>query len=140
MPTSPPPSSPDSTEPKTEPETAKQEEAARLVVVVTKREDGSIRSAVHPLSAQDREVFMGWETGGMQQTCMALLVEAVRREALMAVLVRLSRSQTVDMLDAAELDAAVRAQVMETLARVSRPLVEDTLAGVKGSMEQPSDE
>jgi hypothetical protein len=45
----------------------------------------------------------------------------------------------VDMLDAAELDAAVRAQVMETLARVSRPLVEDTLAGVKGSMEQPSD-
>lgn len=140
MPTSPPPSSPDSTEPKTEPETTKQEEAARLVVVVTKREDGSIRSAVHPLSAQDREVFMGWETGGMQQTCMALLVEAVRREALMAVLVRLSRSQTVDMLDAAELDAAVRAQVMETLARVSRPLVEDTLAGVKGSMEQPSDE
>lgn len=140
MPTSPPPSSPDPTEPKTEPETAKQEEAARLVVVVTKREDGSIRSAVHPLSAQDREVFMGWETGGMQQTCMALLVEAVRREALMAVLVRLSRSQTVDMLDAAELDAAVRAQVMETLARVSRPLVEDTLAGVKGSMEQPSDE
>lgn len=140
MPTSPPPSSPDSTEPKTEPETTKQEEAARLVVVVSKREDGSIRSAVHPLSAQDREVFMGWETGGMQQTCMALLVEAVRREALMAVLVRLSRSQTVDMLDAAELDAAVRAQVMETLARVSRPLVEDTLAGVKGSMEQPSDE
>ena len=140
MPTSPPPSSPDPTEPKTEPKTTKQEEAARLVVVVTKREDGSIRSAVHPLSAQDREVFMGWETGGMQQTCMALLVEAVRREALMAVLVRLSRSQTVDMLDAAELDAAVRAQVMETLARVSRPLVEDTLAGVKGSMEQPSDE
>ena len=140
MPTSPPPSSPDSTEPKTEPETTKQEEAARLVVVVSKREDGSIRSAVHPLSAQDREVFMGWETGGMQQTCMALLVEAVRREALMAVLVRLSRSQTVDMLDAAELDAAVRAQVMETLARVSRPLVEDTLAGVKGSMERPSDE
>ena len=140
MPTSPPPSSPDSTEPKTEPETTKQEEAARLVVSVFKREDGSIRSAVHPLSAQDREVFMGWETGGMQQTCMALLVEAVRREALMAVLVRLSRSQTVDMLDAAELDAAVRAQVMETLARVSRPLVEDTLAGVKGSMEQPSDE
>lgn len=121
-------------------ETAKQEEVARLAVVVSKREDGSIRSAVHPLTAQDREVFMGWETGGMQQTCMALLVEAVRREALMAVLVRLSRSQTVDMLDAAELDAAVRAQVMETLARVSRPLVEDTLAGVKGSMEQPSDE
>lgn len=138
MPTSPPPSSPDPTKP--EPEAAKQEEVARLVVVVSKREDGSIRSAVHPLSAQDREVFMGWETGGMQQTCMALLVEAVRREALMAVLVRLSRSQTVDMLDAAELDAAVRAQVMETLARVSRPLVEDTLAGVKGSMEQPSDD
>lgn len=138
MPTSPPPSSPDPTKP--EPEAAKQEEAARLVVVVSKREDGSIRSAVHPLSAQDREVFMGWETGGMQQTCMALLVEAVRREALMAVLVRLSRSQTVDMLDAAELDAAVRAQVVETLARVSRPLVEDTLAGVKGSMERPSDD
>ena len=137
MPTPPPPSSPDSTEPKTEPETTKQEEAARLVVVVSKREDGSIRSAVHPLSAQDREVFMGWETGGMQQTCMALLVEAVRREALMAVLVRLSRSQTVDMLDAAELDAAVRAQVMETLARVSRYLVEDTLAGVKKSAAGP---
>lgn len=138
MPTTPPPISPDSTKP--EPETAKQEEVARLAVSVYKREDGSIRSAVHPLTAQDRDVFMGWETGGMQQTCMALLVEAVRREALMAVLVRLSRSQTVDMLDAAELDAAVRAQVMETLARVSRPLVEDTLAGVKGSMEQPSDD
>jgi len=140
MPTSPPPRSPDPTKPEHEPETTKQEEVARLVVVVSKRGDGSIRSAVHPLSAQDREVFMGWETGGMQQTCMALLVEAVRREALMAVLVRLSRSQTVDMLDAAELDAAVRAQVMETLTRVSRPLVEDTLAGIKGSMEQPSDE
>ena len=138
MPTTPPPISPDPTKPN--PETAKQEEVARLAVSVFKREDGSIRSTTHPLTAQDREVFMGWETGGMQQTCMALLVEAVRREALMAVLVRLSRSQTVDMLDAAELDAAVRAQVMETLARVSRPLVEDTLAGVKGSMEQPSDD
>jgi hypothetical protein len=114
-------------------DTAKQEETARLAVVVSKRGDGSIRSAVHPLSAQDREVFMGWETGGMQQTCMALLVEAVRREALLAILVRLSRNQTVDMLDAAELDAAVRAQVMETLTRVSRPLVEDTLAGVRKS-------
>jgi len=80
---------------------------------------------------------MGWDTGGMQQTCMALLVEAVRRESLMAVLVRLSRSQTVDMLDADELDAAVRGQVMETLARVSRPLVEDTLAGVKKSAAEP---
>jgi hypothetical protein len=68
---------------------------------------------------------------------MALLVEAVRRESLMAVLVRLSRSQTVDMLDADELDAAVRGQVMETLARVSRPLVEDTLAGVKKSAAEP---
>ena len=75
----------------------------------------------------------------MQQTCLALLVEAVRREALMAVLVRLSRSQTIDMLDVDELDAAVRAQVMETLTRVSRHLVEDTLAGVKGSMADPSD-
>lgn len=131
MPTT--PSSPNSANP----ETAKQEETARLAVVVTKRDDGSIRSSVHPLSPQDREVFMGWETGGMQQTCMALLVEAVRREALMAVLVRLSRSQTVDMLDAEELDAAVRGQVIETLARVSRPLVEDTLAGVKGSMTGP---
>lgn len=121
-------------------ETAKQEEVARLAVSVFKREDGSVRSTIHPLSPHDRDVFMGWETGGMQQTCMALLVEAVRREALMAVLVRLSRSQTVDMLDVDELDAAVRAQVMETLARVSRPLVEDTLAGVKGSMDGPSDE
>jgi len=120
-------------------ETAKQEEVARLAVSVFKREDGSVRSTIHPLSPHDRDVFMGWETGGMQQTCMALLVEAVRREALMAVLVRLSRSQTVDMLDVDELDAAVRAQVMETLARVSRPLVEDTLAGVKGSMDGPSD-
>lgn len=118
-------------------ETAKQEEVARLAVSVFKREDGSVRSTIHPLSPHDRDVFMGWETGGMQQTCMALLVEAVRREALMAVLVRLSRSQTVDMLDVDELDAAVRAQVMETLARVSRPLVEDTLAGVKGSMGDP---
>jgi hypothetical protein len=131
MPTT--PSSPNSDNP----ETAKQEETARLAVVVTKRDDGSIRSSVHPLSPQDREVFMGWETGGMQQTCMALLVEAVRREALMAVLVRLSRSQTVDMLDADELDAAVRGQVMETLARVSRYLVEDTLAGVKKSAAGP---
>ena len=134
MPTTPDAHRKDSTE------TAKQEEVARLAVSVFKREDGSVRSTVNPLSAHDRDVFMGWETGGMQQTCMALLVEAVRREALMAVLVRLSRSQTVDMLDVDELDAAVRAQVMETLARVSRPLVEDTLAGVKGSMDGPSDE
>ena len=121
-------------------ETTKGEEVARLVVSIYRREDGSVRSTLHPLSLQDRDTFMGWDTGGMQQTCMALLVEAVRRESLMAVLVRLSRSQTVDMLDADELDAAVRGQVMETLARVSRHLVEDTLAGVKGSMSGPSDE
>lgn len=129
MPTTPPHSKNDN------PGTAKQEEVACLAVSVYKREDGSVRSTVNPLTPQDRDVFMGWETGGMQQTCVALLVEAVRREALMAVLVRLSRNQTADMLDADELDAAVRAQVMETLTRVSRPLVEDTLAQVRGSME-----
>lgn len=121
----------------TDNETTKQEELARLVVSVYKRGDGSVRSTLHPLSPQDRDVFMGWESGGMQQTCVALLIEAVRREALLAVLVRLSRHQTVDMLDADELDAAVRGQVIETLARVSRHLVEDTLAGVKGSMDKP---
>jgi hypothetical protein len=118
----------------TDTETAKREEVARLAVSVYKREDGSVRSTVHPLTPQDRDVFMGWESGGMQQTCVALLIEAVRREALMAVLVRLSRGQTTDMLDADELDAAVRGQVVETLARVSRHLVQDTLARVKGSV------
>lgn len=142
MPTPPPSPMPDaqSKPDSTDTETAKQEEVARLVVSVFKREDGSVRSTLNPPTPNDRDVFMGWETGGMQQTCMALLVEAVRREALMAVLVRLSRSQTIDMLDVDELDAAVRAQVMETLTRVSRHLVEDTLAGVKGSMADPSDE
>jgi hypothetical protein len=124
------------TTPSTDNSTAKREEVARLAVSVYKRDDGSVRSTTNPLTPQDRDVFMGWETGGMQQTCVALLVEAVRREALMAVLVRLSRNQTADMLDADELDAAVRAQVMETLTRVSRHLVEDTLAQVKLSVGQ----
>lgn len=66
-------------------------EVVIVEVEVCKDEHGRVFSA-HKLQAEeDESLSMEWPTGGQQQVAHALLVEALRREAVVGLLLRLSK-------------------------------------------------
>jgi hypothetical protein len=65
------------------------------VTVVVDRDDqtGAVMSSHYLASKTHEEEVLRWPSGGMEQIGFALLVEAVRREAMLDVILCLSREQ-----------------------------------------------
>lgn len=76
---------------------------------------------------------MSWPTGGMHQTSTALLVEALRREILLTVLVKMSAGTELERIEGKEIDSLVRSQVLFNMEKMMPSLVEETLSSMRSS-------
>ena len=72
----------------------KSEDAETVILEVSVRRDkyGRVVSAHAPQDAEDQALLESWPSGGMEQVAFALLSEAVRREALLDVLLNASHN------------------------------------------------
>ena len=61
-----------------------------IEVEVCRDKQGMVFSSHRLQGVEDRQVAMSWPTGGLEQVCFALLVEAVRREALLGIITVMS--------------------------------------------------
>lgn len=68
-------------------------EVVKVDVTVCRDRLGRVYSS-HSLSESDREIALGWPTGGQEQVGFALLTEAVRREAILSLLILMSNDRT----------------------------------------------
>lgn len=59
-----------------------------LEVWICRAPSGQIFTQTRPQSPEDQDVLLSWPSGGMEQAVMGLLTEAVRREALMDILLK----------------------------------------------------
>lgn len=105
-------------------------EVAVLEVYIRRDVHGRILSAHQPASDADAQVLLGWPSGGLEQAAFALLAEAVRREALMDVLLQDShqpewrnategeRQTTIDRIE-----RAVRTSMADVIDRITSTAV-----------------
>ena len=111
-----------------------------LKVVVTVLRDGrnGVGSSHDFASEEDRRVAMSWPSGGLEQVAFALLSEAVRREALLDVLLLLSedpgyRERLVGMgaedreREVVRLECLVREQITTIAKIVTKGAVSEAL-------------
>lgn len=63
---------------------------AVISIEICRDEFGRVFSAHSPQEASDQETLMSWPGGGQQEMAFAMFTEAVRREALLSVLVLMS--------------------------------------------------
>lgn len=93
--------------------------------------------------ALDHETAMKWPGGGQGEVAFALLVEAVRREALLGLLVALTDdpdfATKIDALDPEEREAKMgelvvnlRSQMDNVVARLARGALEEAVLTVTG--------
>jgi hypothetical protein len=114
-----------------------------LEVKVCRDQHGRIYS-MHQLQDElDHTTAMQWRTGGQEQTAFALLVEATRREALLSLLVRLTKdpdvaakvaSMTEEERQAwvAEVSAGMQEQMANSIRRLADAAVMEALDTVTG--------
>jgi len=76
---------------------------------------------------------MSWPTGGMHQTSTALLVETLRREIILTVLVKMSAGTDLEAISGKEIDTLVRGQVLFNMEKMMPSLVEETLSSMRSS-------
>jgi hypothetical protein len=107
--------------------------SASLLVKIERREDGGILSSLRFPSPADQETLMSWPTGGMHQTSTALLVEALRREILLTVLVKMSSGTQKESISEKEIDSLVRGQVLFNMEKIMPSLIEETLSSMRSS-------
>lgn len=109
-------------------------------VLVRRDEHGRVISAHDLQSDEGRGIVAGWPSGGMEQVAFALLVEAVKREAVLDVLLRASHDPSFlgrwksagseerePLLQ--EMVKALRVGMAGTVARVAE-------TAVRGALEQ----
>jgi hypothetical protein len=113
---------------------------AIVEVYVCQTREGLVFSVHQPQERGDQGVLMTWPSGGQRQVAQALLTEALRREAVVGLLVRLSQDpQYLERLDAmtgaqydAELELLAKA-MLETAQRsghsIAKDIVKEAVAG-----------
>lgn len=101
--------------------------SASLLVKIERREDGAILSSLRFPSPADQETLLSWPTGGMHQSGTALLIEGLRREALLQILVHMSKGREPEALTPQELEEGVRLQALHLMEEALRGIVEEEL-------------
>lgn len=107
-------------------------------VLLRRDAHGRVYTEHHLQDAVDHEVVLRWPSGGLEQVAFALLVEAVRREAVLDLALQISQEPSFLRNLAAATDDeraaaigrmadALRATVQQTVARVARAAILDAL-------------
>lgn len=121
------------------PGTHDDHEVAVLEVLVRRdKATGRVYSTHRPQSEFDEKLLLSWPSGGLEQATFALLVEALRKEALLSVLLDASkdpqwlarfRNATSDERKAAitRLAAILRQSVGKTVERISEAALQEAL-------------
>ena len=98
--------------------------------------------STHDLQSDaDRDIALTWHTGGMRQVRDGLLIEGVRRAALLRLLAQISTEpgylervgglgQEGMQTELESLCKMVQADILKTMARVLEPAVREAVAGV----------
>lgn len=117
-------------------------EVVAVEVLVRRDEHGRVISAHDLQTDEGREIVVGWPSGGMEQVAFALLVEAVKREALLDVILRASHdSNFVEKWKS--LGADEREPLIQEMVKALRVGMAGTVARVaetalRGALEQVS--
>lgn len=111
------------------------------VLVRRDKTTGRVYSTHRPQSEFDEKLLLTWPSGGLEQATFALLVEAVRKEALLSVILDASkdpnwlarfRGANPEERKAAitRLSAILNQGVGKTLARISEAALQEALESV----------
>jgi len=111
-------------------------EVASIEVQVCRDEFGRVFSCHNPVDKSDQELMADWPGHGLEQVALALLTEALRREALLQMIIRMSQDKDfVAKLNAMspedrqkELDgmrARLTTQVRRTTDRLAKDVVNE---------------
>jgi len=121
---------------------------AVIEVLVCQSKPGAVFSAHTVQGPEDQAVLMTWPSGGQRQVAHALLVEALRREAVVGLLVKMTKDPEylerlqgmgADQEDA-ELELLARA-MLETAGKASHTIAKDIIReAVAGFQAIRSDE
>ena len=99
---------------------------ASLEVKLCRDDRGNVWSLHQPLSAEDERLFADWPGHGARAIAHGLLVEALRREAYMCILTKLTKDPAL-VATYAKGDPSIRKAVEEALALAIRDNLEATL-------------
>ena len=66
-------------------------EAVVIEVWICRASSGQMFSTHQPQDAEDHQILVGWPSGGLEQTIMGLLTEALRKEAVLDILLKESQ-------------------------------------------------
>ena len=127
--------------------TSEFQTASILLQVCQDTEGNGLWSHHDPLSDEDREIMLGWGTGGLRQVRDSLLIEGVRRASILRLLAQLSTEkdylERIGGLDqegmSKELDSLcklVQGDVSKVLSRVLEASVREAIAGVLETLPQ----
>ena len=107
-----------------------------IEVQVCMNEHGQVFSTHHLQDAHDQQIVQQLPSGGLNQSAVSLLLEAVRREVNLQVLIRLSNDKTLkgqikdpqarDLLEK-ELTTTVKEVLGKQIASLSLPSVQEML-------------
>ena len=104
-------------------------ETAKLLVEMKLRDDGALWTSHRPASPGDLERITGWPSGGLNQMSHALFIEFLRREAYTLVVQRLAQGEKHEDITVEDMDAMVRARVIEMAALFAKGAVEMAIEG-----------
>ena len=110
------------------------------VVVLRERSTGRVYSTHRAQAESDEQVALSWPSGGLEQAAYALLAEAIRREAVLDVILEASRDPGLKAryqeaspegrkAVASRLSSLLRESMSRTTARLSE-------AALQGALEQ----
>lgn len=109
------------------PEETEELEDAHLTIKITlRKEDGAIKSVMVPSSMKDAQTMVTWPSGGLHQSCHALLQETVRQEAFTMYLHRMSHGEDPESIPDDEMQAAVRHHLVEMVSQYAAACVQDS--------------
>lgn len=103
-----------------------------LEVAVCRDEFGRVFSAHQLQDELDRQTVMTWPGGGQEAVAFALLLEAARREAILGIILKMSKDP--DYLASATASDEARREAIEELAKIVRVQVNRTLRDVAASV------
>lgn len=112
-----------------------------IEVQVCRDAEGRVFSCHQLQGADDLTVAMSWPGGGQEEVGFALLAEAVRREALLEMLLLVSKDASFPQrfegmsfeekeTQIAELSARLRVQMSSVVARLARGAIEEAIYNV----------
>lgn len=112
-----------------------------LEVEVCQDKNGNVFSSHRPQDSEDRTTLLSWSTGGLEQSAFALLVEALRKETLLSLLVAITKEpellQRLSALPDEEREAeiqklkeTIQQQIDRGLQLLLKPLIEETLTNL----------